>query len=93
ELTLRGKVLPIGGLNEKAVAALRAGVKTLVLPKGNEKDIKELPEEVKKKMKIVVADTIDDVLENALAKKLDWGIKHRRRIGGFFSDQASKSTN
>ncbi|MBU8920280.1 MAG: endopeptidase La [Bacteroidales bacterium] len=93
ELTLRGKVLPIGGLNEKAVAALRAGVKTLVLPKGNEKDIKELPEEVKKKMKIVIADTIDDVLENALVKKLDWGIKHRRRIGGFFSDNAPKSAN
>ncbi|HSG29788.1 MAG TPA: S16 family serine protease, partial [Candidatus Krumholzibacterium sp.] len=93
ELTLRGKVLPIGGLNEKAVAALRAGVKTLLLPKGNEKNIKELPEEVKKKMKIVVVDTIEDVLENALSKALDWGIKHRRRIGGFFGDHNHNPAN
>jgi ATP-dependent Lon protease len=93
ELTLRGKVLPIGGINEKAVAALRAGVKTLLLPKGNEKNIKELPDEVKKKMKIVVIDSMDEVLANVLSKKLDWGIRHRQKIGGFFKDQQPKTAN
>ena len=93
ELTLRGKVLPIGGINEKSVAALRAGVKTLLLPKGNEKHIKELPDEVKKKMKIIVVDTIDEVLRNALSKQLEWGVRHRNKIGGFFSDSQPKQAN
>ena len=93
ELTLRGKVLPIGGINEKSVAALRAGVKTLLLPKGNEKNIKELPDEVRKKMKIVVVDSMDEVINNALSKKLEWGIRHRRRLGGFFKDREPKTAN
>jgi ATP-dependent Lon protease len=93
EVTLRGKVLPIGGVNEKSVAALRAGVKTLLLPKGNAKNIKELPDEVKKHMKVVVIDTMDEVLAYTLSKKLDWGIKHRRNIGGFFKQQTPKAAN
>ncbi len=93
ELTLRGKVLPIGGINEKSVAALRAGVNTLLLPKGNEKNIKELPDEVKKKMKLIVVDTIDEVLRNALSKQLEWGVRHRNKIGGFFSDSQPKRAN
>jgi len=93
EVTLRGKVLPVGGINEKSVAALRAGVKTLILPRGNEKNIKELPEEVRKNVAIVVADSMDDVLEKILTKKLDWGIEHRRSTGGFFGNQPSKSSN
>ncbi|MBN2185273.1 MAG: endopeptidase La [Candidatus Krumholzibacteriota bacterium] len=93
ELTLRGKVLPIGGINEKSVAALRAGVKTLLLPKENEKNIKELPEEVKKKMKIITVESMDQVLNLALTRKLDWGVKHRRSIGGFFGTDLSDSTN
>ena len=93
EVTLRGKILPIGGINEKAVAALRAGVKTLLLPKGNEKNIKELPEEVRKNMKIIVVETMEDVLSHALSKKLDWGVEHRRQLGGFFGEQSGKSAN
>jgi ATP-dependent Lon protease len=93
EVTLRGKVLPVGGINEKSVAALRAGVKKLILPKGNEKNIKELPEEVRKNLKIVVADSMDQVLEHVLTKKLDWGIEHRRDLGGFFGSQLRKSAN
>jgi ATP-dependent Lon protease len=93
EVTLRGKVLPIGGINEKAVAALRAGVKTLLLPKGNEKNIKELPEEVRKNMKIIIVETMEDVLSHALSKKLDWGVEHRRQLGGFFGEQPRKSAN
>ncbi|MCK4235694.1 MAG: endopeptidase La, partial [Candidatus Krumholzibacteria bacterium] len=67
EVTLRGKVLPVGGINEKSVAALRAGVKKLLLPKKNEKNIKDLPDEVKKNMKIVVVDSMDEVLANVLS--------------------------
>jgi ATP-dependent Lon protease len=93
EVTLRGKVLPVGGINEKSVAALRAGVKKLLLPKKNEKNIKELPEEVRKSMKIHVVDSVDDVLSHALSKKLSWGVEHRRRIGGFFEQQPPKSAN
>jgi ATP-dependent Lon protease len=93
EVTLRGKVLPVGGINEKSVAALRAGVKKLLLPKGNEKNIKELPEEVRKGLKITVVDSMDQILENALTKKLDWGIEHRRSLGGFFGSQPQKSAN
>ncbi|MDD4857580.1 MAG: endopeptidase La [Candidatus Krumholzibacteria bacterium] len=93
EVTLRGKALPVGGINEKAVAALRAGVKKLLLPKGNEKNIKELPEEVRRGLKIVVVESMDQVLEYALTKKLDWGVEHRRRLGGFFGSQSRKSAN
>lgn len=93
EVTLRGKVLPVGGINEKAVAALRAGVKKLLLPKGNEKNIKELPEEVRKNMKIHIVDNMDEIIDMALVKKLDWGIEHRREIGGFFGGQPRKSAN
>jgi ATP-dependent Lon protease len=93
EVTLRGKVLAVGGINEKSVAALRAGVKELMLPKGNEKNIKELPEEVRKNVKILVVDSMDEILEHALTKKLDWGIEHRRSIGGFFGSQPRKSAN
>jgi ATP-dependent Lon protease len=93
EITLRGKVLPVGGINEKSVAALRAGVKKLLLPKMNEKNIKELPEEVRKNMKIMVVDSMDAILDSALSKKLDWGIEHRRRLGGFFGSQPRKSAN
>jgi ATP-dependent Lon protease len=93
EVTLRGKILPIGGINEKSVAALRAGVKRLLLPRGNEKNIKELPEEVRRNVKIVVAESMDEILDQVLTKKLDWGIEHRRRTGGFFGTQPSKSSN
>ena len=93
EVTLRGKVLPVGGINEKSVAALRAGVKKLMLPRGNEKNIKELPEEVRKNLKIMVVDSMDEMLEHALTKKLDWGIEHRRHLGGFFGSQPRKSAN
>lgn len=92
EVTLRGKVLPVGGINEKSVAALRAGVKKLLLPKGNEKNLRELPEEVKKHMKIVIVDSMNDILSSTLSKKLDWGVE-RRKVAGFFGDQPTKPAN
>lgn len=69
ELTLRGQILPIGGLKEKALAAYRAGVETLILPKENQKDLVEIPEEIKKKIKFVFVETMDEVLELALEKR------------------------
>jgi ATP-dependent Lon protease len=66
EITLRGLVLPIGGLKEKSLAAMRAGISTVLIPKLNEKDLVEIPEEAKQKLKFVPVETVDQVLANAL---------------------------
>jgi ATP-dependent Lon protease len=66
EITLRGRVLPIGGLKEKAIAAHRSGLKTILIPKENERDIDDIPDEVKKNLKIISVETIDDVLKHTL---------------------------
>ena len=66
EITLTGRVLPIGGLKEKSLAAFRAGIDTVIIPKDNEKDMLKIPKSIKSKMKFILADKIDDVLENAL---------------------------
>jgi ATP-dependent Lon protease len=66
EITLRGTVLPIGGLNEKVVAARRAGIRTVLVPRGNEKDISEVPEEVRADLTFVQVENMDQVLEHAL---------------------------
>jgi ATP-dependent Lon protease len=66
EITLRGRVLPIGGLKEKSLAAFRAGCSTFVLPEANVKDLVDVPEEVKAKMQFVPARTMDEVLKVAL---------------------------
>jgi ATP-dependent Lon protease len=66
EITLRGQVMPIGGLKEKILAAHRAGLKVIILPRFNEPDLEELPEEVRKSMTFILADQIEDVLKNAL---------------------------
>ncbi len=69
EITLRGKVLAVGGLSEKTVAALRNGLKTVLVPKANEKHLSELPEKVKKNLKVVTTESMDEVLRLAL---VDW---------------------
>jgi ATP-dependent Lon protease len=66
EITLRGMVLPIGGLKEKSLAAMRAGISTVLIPKLNEKDLVEIPEEAKQKLKFIPVETVDEVLANAL---------------------------
>jgi len=66
EITLRGRVLPIGGLKEKVIAAHRGGIKTIIAPKDNEKDFKDIPEEVLKDLTIVLVDHVDQVLIHAL---------------------------
>ncbi len=75
EITLRGRILPIGGLKEKLLAALRGGIKTVLIPKDNEKDLAEIPDNVKRGLKIIPADTVDEILSNALVSTLtplDW---------------------
>jgi len=75
EVTLRGRVLPIGGLKEKLLAALRGGIKTVIIPQENEKDLAEIPENVKQGLTIIPVKHVDEVLDIALAEKLepiDW---------------------
>ena len=66
EITLRGLVLPIGGLKEKSLAAMRAGITTVIIPKQNEKDLVDIPEEAKQKLQFVPVETVDEVLKTAL---------------------------
>jgi ATP-dependent Lon protease len=68
EITLRGLVLPIGGLKEKSLAAMRAGISTVIIPKLNEKDLFDVPEEAKQKLKFVPVENVDEVLAVALEK-------------------------
>jgi ATP-dependent Lon protease len=69
EITLTGMVLPIGGLKEKALAAQRAGIKRLIIPRRNERDIDDIPEPLRKKMTFLPVDTVDEVLDAALQKR------------------------
>jgi ATP-dependent Lon protease len=66
EITLRGQVLPVGGIKEKVLAAHRSGLKTVILPKRNEADLEDLPEEVRESIKFVFVESVDEVLEAAL---------------------------
>ena len=75
EITLRGRVLPIGGLKEKMLAALRSGITTVFIPKDNEKDLADIPDNVKKNLKIVAVAHVDEVIARALARKpepIEW---------------------
>ena len=69
EITLRGRVLPIGGLKSKILAAHLAGAKMVILPRKNEKDLRDIPDEIRKSMKLVLVDSMDQVLEAALRRK------------------------
>jgi len=69
EITLRGQVLPVGGIKEKMLAAHRAGLKTIILPKRNALDLEDVPQEIKKKLNFIFAESVDDVLGSALGKK------------------------
>ncbi len=69
EITLRGRVLPIGGLKSKILAAHLAGAKIVILPRKNEKDLRDIPDEIRKSIKLVLVDTMDQVLEAALRRK------------------------
>jgi len=66
EVTLRGRVLAIGGLKEKAIAAQRSGLKKILIPKDNERDIEDIPEEVRSQLEIVPVETMDDIITTIL---------------------------
>jgi ATP-dependent Lon protease len=74
EITLRGQVLPVGGIKEKALAARRAGVKTFILPKRNEVDLDDLPKELREELTFVLADRLDDALQVSMPEEF-----HRQR--------------
>jgi ATP-dependent Lon protease len=81
EITLRGQVLPIGGVKEKVLAAHRAGLKTVILPRQNEPDLEDLPDEVRRSIQFVLVDQIDEVLESALENKPSTGTIHQVKSG------------
>jgi ATP-dependent Lon protease len=75
EVTLRGRVLPIGGLKEKLLAALRSGIKTVLIPEENVRDLKEIPEIVTEGMEIIPVSRMDEVLKHALVRQpepIEW---------------------
>ncbi len=67
EITLRGKVLPVGGIKEKVLAAHRAGIRTVILPRQNERDLEDVPPEVRRDVEFILADQADEVLRHALS--------------------------
>jgi len=69
EITLRGRVLPIGGLKSKILAAHLSGAKMIILPRKNEKDLRDIPEEIRKQIKLVLVDNMEQVLDAALRAK------------------------
>jgi len=68
EITLRGKVLPVGGIKEKVLAARRAGVESVILPRRNEKDLEDIPEDVRRSLRFTFVETMDEVLDAALER-------------------------
>ena len=70
EVTLRGRVLPIGGLKEKLLAAHRGALKTVLIPRDNERELSEIPDNIKKDLTIIPVATVDEVLKNALVSEL-----------------------
>src|SRR2546426_1230660 len=80
EITLRGLVLPIGGLKEKSLAAMRAGISTVIIPKLNEKDLVDVPEEAKQKRKFIPVENVDEVLSAALEKDGAAPIRVRKQM-------------
>ncbi len=80
EITLRGQVLPIGGVKEKVLAAHRAGLKTVIIPRRNEKDLADVPEEVRQSITFVFADHIEDVLQAALEAPRRRNGRARRKV-------------
>ncbi|MDE3258302.1 MAG: endopeptidase La [Gemmatimonadota bacterium] len=82
EITLRGKVLPVGGIRDKVLAAHRAGIGTVILPEKNRKDLEEVPDTVRKDVKLVFADHMDKVLDTALTRKRRTPSKRRSGTAG-----------
>lgn len=88
EITLRGRVLPIGGLKEKVLAAYRAGIKTVIHPLANEKDLEDIPVEIRDKIKFISVKSMDTVIQNALSDRIEMG----QLIMKGFSENISEGT-
>lgn len=86
EISLRGRVLPIGGLREKLLAASRSGIKKVILPRDNEKDLEEVPAEVLKDLELIFVDYVDEVLPEALAAPVDKIFSHPESATSTLSD-------
>lgn len=91
EITLRGKVLPVGGIKEKVMAAQRAGVKRVILPRDNEKDLEEVPQQIRDELQFTVADRIEDVLAVALTNGAVPTRKRKPRTGARSHSLAAKT--
>jgi len=94
EITLRGRVLPIGGLKEKLLAALRGGLKTVVIPQDNEKDLAEIPDNVKRNMDIIVSDSVDEMLRRTLVsepERIEWNESDELESVSAAKDQGERS--
>ena len=76
EISLRGRVMPIGGLREKTMAAMRLGIKTVIIPAENEKDLEEIDQTVRAALNFVVTDHVDKVLDVALNRKIEYSVKN-----------------
>jgi len=81
EISLSGLVLPVGGIKEKVLAAHRAGLKRIILPKSNEKDLKEIPEEVRQDLQFILVQTVHEVLQSAFESRPDGGAEPRNVDG------------
>jgi ATP-dependent Lon protease len=95
EITLRGRVLPIGGLKEKLLAAHRGGVKTVLIPRDNEKDLADIPENVKQGIKIIPVSSVDEVLKLALTKPLqpiEWHDQDEITVTPSITSETSESS-
>jgi ATP-dependent Lon protease len=96
ELTLRGRVLPIGGLKEKLLAALRGGIVTVLIPKDNEKDLAEIPDNVKKGLTIVPIATVDEAVAHALSEKptpIEWDEQAEAESAGMTSSSEDEDVS
>ncbi len=94
EISLRGRVLPIGGLKEKLLAALRGGIKTVLIPQENEKDLADIPENVQESLSIIPVSDINEVLARALTKPLspiEWSEKDEEALAATLSGRGSSS--
>ena len=90
EITLRGRVLPIGGLKEKLLAALRGGVTTVLIPQDNAKDLADIPDNVKNALKIIPVTNVDEVLKHALTKqpkKIKWTATDEAALAGIILNE------
>jgi len=91
EVTLRGRVLPIGGLKEKLLAALRGGVTTVLIPKENEKDLADIPDNVKTRLEIIPVEHVSEVLTHALTQKItpvEWTSSDEAKLAGIMIGSA-----